>query len=213
VVTEESSYTYVSNGQVAGPATEVVKATLEKARVADYQIAVYPWARAYGIAAQKPNVLIYPIVRTAAREKLFNWVGELARVPIYLYRLRSADNPPITSLADAKSYSIGVVRADSREYYLRSQGFEKLVVAADNDENFRLFSRHLVQLIPLPEKGAFCQAQNLPFTDLEVAYSMSGMDTPIYMAYSLGTSEDLIERTSRAFAALVGNGTVGIKMR
>ncbi|MFJ3524265.1 substrate-binding periplasmic protein [Pseudomonas sp. NPDC090203] len=208
VVTEDSSYTYVEHGKVAGPATQVVEETLRQAGIDDYHLALYPWARAYSIATQKPNVLIYPMVRTPEREALFHWVGELATVSIFLYKFRNQPGIQVTNLDTAKAYTIGVVRDDSREHYLQSQGFKKLIVSADNDENFRLFTLHQVQLIPMPERDAksFCQQKHIAFDQLEVAYPLHDMEKGIYMAYSLGTSEELVSRTTRAFSAVVENG-------
>lgn len=208
VVTEDSSYTYVENGKIAGPATEVVEETLKRAAIQGYHLALYPWARAYNIATQKPNVLIYPIVRTPEREALFHWVGELATVPIFLYKFRDEENIQVSNLDAAKAYTIGVVRDDSRESYLHSHGFQKLVISADNGENFRLFSSHQVQMIPMPERDArsFCKESQIPFERLEIAFPLRDMERGIYMAYSLGTSEELVSRTSHAFTSVVESG-------
>ncbi|WP_460045053.1 substrate-binding periplasmic protein [Pseudomonas sp. S2_H01] len=210
VVTEDSSYTYVQQGKVVGPATEVVKETLKQADIADYHLTLYPWARAYSLATQRPNVLIYPIVRTPERETLFRWVGELATVAIFLYKFRDQTGVRVDSLEAAKAYTIGVVRDDSREQYLRAQGFQKLVVSADNDENFRLFSLHQVQMIPMPERDAksFCAEKHIPFGDLEVAYPLHDLKKGIFMAYSLGTSDELVSRTSQAFRSVVASGAL-----
>lgn len=208
VVTEESSYTYVTNGKVMGPATEVVEETLKRAEVGDYRVTLYPWARALSIATQKPNVLIYPIVRTPEREHMFHWVGEISSVSVFLYKFRDRTDIKIPDLEAAKAYSIGVIRGDSRERYLHARGFDKLVISADNRENFRLFILRQVQLIPMPEKDAeaLCRDQHISFDELEVAYTLRDIQKGIYMAYSLGTSEELISRTARAFDTLVESG-------
>lgn len=51
-VTEETSFSYLKDGRVAGPADEVVEATLKHAGLNDYRLALYPWARAYDMAQQ-----------------------------------------------------------------------------------------------------------------------------------------------------------------
>src|ERR1039457_4975179 len=83
-VTEATSYAYLREGKVAGPATEVVELTLRKAGFAEYQIKLYPWARSYDMALKEPNVLIYLIARTPARESLFKWAGEIMKVQFHL---------------------------------------------------------------------------------------------------------------------------------
>lgn len=49
-------------------------------------------------------------------------------------------------------------------------------------------------------------AQYIPFDELEVAYTLRDIQKGIYMAYSLGTSEELISRTARAFDTVVESG-------
>jgi polar amino acid transport system substrate-binding protein len=88
VVTEDSSYSFLADGKVVGPASEIVEKTLFQAGVTDYSMALYPWARAYDIARLEANVLIYPIIRSAERETLFKWVGELDEVTPLFYKLR-----------------------------------------------------------------------------------------------------------------------------
>jgi polar amino acid transport system substrate-binding protein len=69
-VTEATTYTYLRDGKVSGRATQLVETALRNAGL-DHQINLYPWARAYDMAAKEPNVLIFLIARTPAREPLF----------------------------------------------------------------------------------------------------------------------------------------------
>ena len=71
VVTEDLyPYNYIENGELKGQATEIVVKVLKHAGI-DYSIQVYPWARAYNLALNNKNVLIYSIVKIPSREKLF----------------------------------------------------------------------------------------------------------------------------------------------
>ncbi|MBI2753183.1 MAG: hypothetical protein HYX46_06665 [Betaproteobacteria bacterium] len=70
-VTETTPYTYQKGERVEGTATEVVEKTLQAAGQTDYQVRLYPWARAYDMALKEPNVLIFLIARTPARETQF----------------------------------------------------------------------------------------------------------------------------------------------
>ncbi|MFC6476827.1 hypothetical protein ACFQDN_09900 [Pseudomonas asuensis] len=83
VVTEESQFITLRNGRIGGAATEVVELTLNRAGQTDYKINLYPWARAYDIATNQPNVLIYLVARTPEREALFKWVGRVAAAQYY----------------------------------------------------------------------------------------------------------------------------------
>ncbi|MFK3973565.1 ABC transporter substrate-binding protein [Pseudomonas sp. NPDC087358] len=207
-VTEDSSYTFIERGNVSGPASEIVRDTLRAAGFTDVHFALSPWARAYSLALEQPNVLIYPIVRTPQREALFRWVGQLARVSIYLYKFRTADDVQASVFDEAKHYTVGVVRDDARANYLAAQGFSKLVVSATNEQNFKLFQLRQVQMIPLPEHDAiaFCAKAGIPFTELEAVMPLNELDIGIYMAYSLATPESIVVQTVQAFKEVESAG-------
>ena len=136
VVTEQTPYTYMVDGKVAGSATEVVELSLQRAGLKDYRVNLYPWAHAYDLALKTPNVLIYLIARTAARENQFRWAGEIMKIQYHLYRLKQRPLA-ITDLESAKRFTIGVMRDDVRQQYLITKGFDRLVVSAQSVDNFR----------------------------------------------------------------------------
>ncbi|MHA6495304.1 substrate-binding periplasmic protein [Pseudomonas borbori] len=210
VVTEDTSYSYLENGKVAGPASAVVEATLQRAGLSDYRMILYPWARAYDMALQEPNVLIYLIARTPARERLFKWVGEIERIEYHLYKLREHEDIQVQGLADARRYSVGVVRDDVRHHYLEKQGFNKVVVAAQNRDIFRMLLNQQVQLIPMPERDAQTLSEDakIDFASLEKVHTLDALTTGLYMAYSPTTEEELVTQTRTAFDSIKAEGMV-----
>lgn len=210
VVTEDSSYTYLRDGKVTGPATEIVEATLKRAGLNDYKLALYPWARAYDMALQEPNVLIFLIARTQAREAQFKWAGEFMRIEYHLYKLRGRDDVVVHNLQDAKAYSVGVMRDDVRQQYLQSRGFDKLVVSARNPDSLRMLLDRKVQLLPLPDNDVirFCKEANVDPKVLEKVLTLNEMTTGIYMAYSRNTPDDTVTRTRNAFDHIKAEGMV-----
>lgn len=209
-VTEESSYTFVRDGKVAGPATEIVEAALKRAGLNDHRITLYPWARAYDMALQEPNTLIYLIARTPAREAQFKWAGEFLRIEYHLYKLRSRKDVVVRNLPDAKAYAVGVMRDDVRQQYLQSRGFDKLVVSARNSDSLRMLVDGRVQLLPLPDTDMlrFCREAGIDPSSLEKVLTLHEMTTGIYMAYSRGTPDETVTRTRQAFDQLKADGTV-----
>lgn len=211
VVTEDTAYSYLQNGKVSGPASAVVEATLQRAGLNDYRIGLYPWARAYDMALQEPNVLIYLIARTPARESLFKWVGELTRIEYHFYKLRERKDIQVRALQDAKNYSVGVLRDDVRHHYLLEQGFTKLVVSARNRDNFKLLLNRQVQLVPMPERDVIvlCEEARIDCASLEKVHTLEALVTGLYMAYSRSTSDEVVARSRAAFDTLKAGGVVG----
>jgi polar amino acid transport system substrate-binding protein len=210
VVTEDSSYSELRDGKVVGVASEIVEKTLAKAGVTDYHMALYPWARAYDMARLEPNVLIYPIIRSAEREPLFKWVGELDQVTPMFYKLRERRDIVVKSLQDAKTWSVGVVRDDSRQEYLEGRGFNKMVVSSNNLDNLRKLLSGQVALVPLPEREAReqCEDLHIAFEDLESVYTIDELSKGLYVALSLKTPDDTVKRITAAFAQLKDDGTL-----
>lgn len=208
VVTEDTAYSYLENGKVAGPATEVVEATLRRAGL-DYRVRLYPWARAYDMALREPGVLIYLIARTPERESHFRWVGEVMSIDYHFYKLRERVDVEVPELDAAKRYRIGVLRDDVRQHHLQANGFSKIVVAASNSENFRRLLNGQIDLIPLPEQDLLPLSEEAGVqVDMIEKVFTAHSQSRLYLAFSLPTDEDTVLRTQAAFEHLQAEGVV-----
>jgi polar amino acid transport system substrate-binding protein len=210
-VTEDAPpYTFMAGSKVTGIATEVLEKTLQLAGIPDYRVNLYPWARAYDMALKEPNVLIFLIARTPARENQFQWVGEFMQMRYHLYKLRDRPNITASQLDSARSYVIGVIRDDVRQQYLQRQGFSRLVVSAQANDNFAKLLSHQVEMVPLTdaETAPLCRSAHFDCAGLEKVLTLDDMTTGLYMAYSKVTPESLVNQTRAAFEQLRANGTV-----
>lgn len=210
VVTETTAFSYLSGNRVVGTATEVVEKTLQSAGLTDYQIRVYPWARAYDLALKEPGVLIFLIARTPAREPQFQWAGEIMKIQYHLYRLRERTDVKVKTLADAKNYTIGVMRDDVRHQYLKSKGFRRLVVSAQVTDSFNKLVKHQVDMLPLVEDdiAILCTQAKVDCAGMEKVLTLDEASTGLYMAYSNATPQMVVQKTQAAFAKLKADGTV-----
>ena len=68
---------YVENGELVGPSVEIVK-EIQKRVGSLEQIQVYPWSRAYKMALENKNVILFGMTYTKVRHDKFKWVGPLA---------------------------------------------------------------------------------------------------------------------------------------
>jgi polar amino acid transport system substrate-binding protein len=208
-VTEISPATYLKVGKVAGPYTEIVELTLKNAGLTDYYVNLYPWARSYDMALNTPNILIFGISRTPARERLFKWVGELRKLEFQLYKLKQRKDIVIGTLAKAKTYVIGVIREDIRQQYFQQQGFTKLVISAHMLENFNQLVNRQVDLIALntfDDANTLCQATGFDCSNLEKVLFLKDLSSSVYVAYSKSTPDAIVERTRTAFEKVKSDG-------
>ena len=100
---------YQEQGVIKGYSSELLEAVLQSAKLTA-PIQVLPWARAYKMALEQPNTLIFSIVRTPPRENLFNWIGPICSRQIVMYKLRYRKDIVVSTLSDAGRYRVGVVR-------------------------------------------------------------------------------------------------------
>ncbi|STQ89159.1 substrate-binding periplasmic protein [Iodobacter fluviatilis] len=207
-VTETTAYSYIKDGKVSGPATEIIELTLKNAGLTDYSINIYPWARSYDIALKKTNVLIYLIARTPNRETEFKWVGELFKSRCFLIGLKDKTKISINKLEDAKRYSIGVVRDDVRQQYLQEKGFTRLSISAQQSDAFRQLLNNQVDLIALFEGDitSLCKQHHFDCDQLDILFTLNELSSGIYMAYSKKTPDKLFRQTQTAFDKIKAEG-------
>ncbi|WHS62646.1 transporter substrate-binding domain-containing protein [Pseudomonas sp. G2-4] len=220
IVTEElPPYNMTQNGKVTGMSTEVVQAVLKEIGV-EAPIQPMPWARAYELALNEGNVLIYSIVRTPARESLFQWIGSLASTKWYLYSL--ADRPiKLNSLADAHGHQIATVNQDVGEQYLVSKGFrigEELQSSNKYEHNYRKLKVDHVELWISNELNAlYLTRQNGEDPDKVLIKSLPlpelSSDDGLHMAFSRKTPPQTVEKFRAGLEAIRRNGVYDAIMR
>ncbi|RRV03747.1 amino acid ABC transporter substrate-binding protein [Pseudomonas sp. v388] len=220
IVTEElPPYNFSRNGRVTGMSTEVVEAVLKEVGI-QATIQSMPWARAYELALNDSNVLIYSIMRTPAREPLFRWIGAIAPTQWFIYSL--AERPvQLSSLDQARGRQIATVNQDVGEQYLVSKGFrigEELQSSNKYEHNYRkLKVDHVEMWISNELNALYLTRQNgedpakvlirsLPLPELSNGPGLS-------MAFSLKTPPETVERFRDGLETIRRNGVYDAILR
>lgn len=215
IVTEElPPYNFTDNGRVTGLSTEVVEAVLKEIGV-DASIQSMPWARAYDMAQNTENVLIYSITRTPAREKLFKWVGIIAPTDWYLFTLKSRGDIKLRRLDDARPYQIATVNEDAGEQYLVGKGFtigRNLQQSNRYEANYEKLRLGRVDLWVANELNALYltrRAGDDPDKVLVRALHIPDMSAEpgLSMAFGPKTSDALVQRFRAGLETIKKNGT------
>lgn len=212
VVTEEyPPYNFTENGAIKGCSTEIVEEMLKRARL-QYTLASYPWARTYNMALESPNVLIYSIGRSQKRERLFKWIDVVAPYDIYLYKLKRRKDIAVASLDEAKKYRTGAVRDDVRAQFLEKNGFEpsrNLDLVTMDMQNIRKIESDRIDLFPIDRLGLayILRLAGGRLEDYEPVLYLKDLSAGLYLAFSLGTDDILVERCRAALAEIKKDGT------
>lgn len=196
VLTEDlRPYNYEENGEIRGISTDLVKNILKKSGY-KYTLELYPWARAYKTAMTEENVLIYSMIRTESRKKLFNWIGTISQKRFYFYKLKKRTDIKINKLEDALNYQIGCLYEDFGHQYLKNKGFPNLEVVYKRDTNFHKLLRGRIDLLPYDELSFRYNLIKLKLDPklFSKAFMISDLNEAFYLAASKKTDKEVIYR-------------------
>lgn len=204
-------------GNVGGYSTQLVTALLEQAGVSA-NIEIYPWARAYKMALQQPNTLIYNIARTPDRELLFQWIGPVAAYRLGFVKLAHRQDIQLHTVADAQQFRVAVQRYDVAETFLKANGFgqpDQLLLVSDIMESWQLLLNGKVDLIIDDPMALESMANHFSIKPEYVAFELAiaPLAQQTYLAASQATSAELIERLQRAHGHITNSALYQQVMR
>jgi polar amino acid transport system substrate-binding protein len=193
-------------GELQGWAADKVKSIFNRLSI-DYNVRLYPWARAYQLALTEPNVFIFSLLRTEEREHLFRWVAPLCLIEFAFYRLKKRPEIQVNSIEDAKKYLVAAKKGQaSTEYFLRL-GFEpdkNLSVSYNNDNFIKMLAFDRVDLIVLSSRNfqSLIDTKS-PYADkIEPVFPINYLTRKLYLASSIHTSPELIKKLQNAYEEL-----------
>jgi len=198
---------YLKDGVLIGPSVEIVE-EIQRRVGSREPIKVYPWARAYKMALEEKNVVLFGTTHTKARHDIFKWVGPLARKRDILVAKKGA-GIKITSLEDAKKVKrIGTLREDTRERLLKSHGFTNLESVSDEQKNAKKLVLGRIDLWAYKKPGlkTVCELAGVDYNELEEVYSLREINVSI--AFSKKTSDSIVLMWQKAFKEMSTDGTI-----
>ncbi|WP_085299817.1 substrate-binding periplasmic protein [Cognaticolwellia mytili] len=192
------------NDEVSGIVTNKIRAIFDSSPI-QYQINVYPWARSYYLAKNKPNVLIYSIYKTSERTPNFIWFCPIhAKTPVNIYKLKK-NKTDISSLSSISSAVVGVLRNDNSHDYMLNSGFiegQNLTVSSSEENNIQKLLRGRIDAIIQSKDALIYRIQHTNFTidDFVVGFQLhQDTNTEHCMALSKNSDPTVINAVKRAF--------------
>ena len=114
-----------ADGKVIAGSSHVVILELVKRMQMDAVYTPLPWARAYKIALNEKDSLIYSIARSPLRESKFQWIGKLQELNYHFYGLNNeASDGLVLAPNNIRNLSVVVVRGSIEAELLLQLGFE-----------------------------------------------------------------------------------------
>ncbi|MGD8668006.1 MAG: transporter substrate-binding domain-containing protein, partial [Desulfobacterales bacterium] len=171
---------YVDDGVLVGPSVEIVR-EIQRRVGSEEEIQVYPWARAYKMALENENVILFGMTYTKVRHDKFKWVGPLATKRDILVAKKDS-GIKIKDLDDAKNVKrIGTLRDDTRGRLLQSQGFTNLEPVSDEQLNAKKLALGRIDLwaYKIPGLRTVCDLAGVDHTVFEEVYHLREIDLMI----------------------------------
>jgi polar amino acid transport system substrate-binding protein len=172
-------------------------------------IGFQPWARAYNLAVNHENVLLFSTTRTEAREELFKWVGPILKSKFVLFARKDAELK-ISSISEIneRKLRVGVVLHDVGEQMLLSQGLEKSRLYRYNHGTHmvKMLHNNRIDLLAYGQIATrwFLLDQGYDPTDFEEVYFLQKSD--YYYALNSKTDDRIVEQLQTAFDQIRDSG-------
>lgn len=208
ILTEDlPNLNYLKDGKLVGHSVDIVR-EIQKRVGSDDEIKVLPWARAYRLALEKENVLLFSITFTEERKDLFKWICPLVTKRDILVAKKGAGRE-INSLEDAKKVKrIGTIRDDSKELFLKSLGFTNLEPVSDEKKNARklILGRLDLWVNKQPGLKTVCDLAGVDYNQVEEVLHLR--EKKLCIAFSKSTSDRIVLKWEKAFNEMAADGTI-----
>ena len=198
---------FVKDGVLIGPAVEIVQ-EIQRRVGSRAQIQVYPWARAYKMALEEENIVLFGMAQTEERQDKFNWIGPIAR-KTDIFVAKKGSGIKINSLEDAKKVErIGTLRDDTKERFLEMHGFQNIVSTHDDQKNAQKLVLGRIDLWVTKKPGfkTICDLAKINYHEIEEVFSIRELN--ISIAISKRTSTSIVKKWKAAFNEMLADGVI-----
>ena len=200
-------FSYLEHGKPTGMAVavveELVRRTGEQAL-----IELVPWTRGYHQVRHQADTALFSTVRTAQREKAFQWVGPIARGYTRFYTRKDA-GLQVASLDDVRQLGTLAVPKQWYSYeLLRELELGNLYGVQKPQDMLRMFRHGRVKLLlasNLTLDGMLAE-QGMNTGELQEQFDLMPNDS--YIAFSLQTDAGRIARWQQALQQMRQDGSL-----
>ena len=203
-------YSYEENGVVLGRATATVRKVMERAGF-DYDIALYPWPRAYRMAQERENLLVSAMVKTPEREQAFQFVGQVMEGDrLYFFGIKGRADIKLAQADDAKAFRIATSQDSAMMDYLVAHEFPDVQPLFDIRLGFKQLRYGRIDLLLTSAVNVAAHVRTGDIEPGSVVPYVWAFDAAPHMAFSAQTSPQVVARTREAYESLVKEGQIPV---
>lgn len=196
-------FNYTEGGKVTGYATDVIDLAFQKAGIKT-TFTLWPWLRAYNQAKDVSGHYVFSTSRTPEREKLFKWVGPIAKDLVYLMVLKDSPIKEVADFKQLKKYTVSGQVGDQPVVFLQQNGFD-VFIAADEGVRMKMFKEKKIQMDLMTAASQETYEKNWDIKYRRVAFLY---DTEYWAAFNPATPDAVISKLNKAIAEMRAAGTL-----
>jgi len=210
-------YNFESKGESKGIAVDLLMAAtkISTASSSVPSLQFFPWPRAYKMAQDGPNVVLFSTTRTKQREKIFNWVGPITSTRIVLIAKKS-NAIIINHSSDIAKHLIGAITDDIGDQLVQEAGVKSSAIehVSTAKSLVKMLATDRIKLWAYEENVArwFIKESGFDNSQFESVYTLKEGD--LYFAFSKDINKktlDLLQdsinevKASGEFSAIKAN--------
>ena len=191
-------------GKPTGFSVELLQLVWRQTETPAQVITLLPWARAYYLLAQEPNVVLFSTARTQTRAPMFKWACPIGDADIVLMGLAARDIR-LGKQEDGHQYRFGAVQSDVGEQLLLNGGIDEQRIAATSTlpQALDLLTSGKVDLLASNKTTllALIHTRQLDSAQFKVAKVLSAEQ--FCFAFSQGVDDDLVKEFQQGLSQVL----------
>lgn len=213
VVTEYfQSYQFEDKqGQLGGFAVEVVERLFNMTEY-EADIDVLPWSRAYKIASEEKNTMIFSIAFTASRRENFKWVGILSQDPLSVWGLEKKFPDKVLTLENLNQHPFVAIRGTNPDNVITNLGFSNVVRVASQEQMLGMLFKNRADFFVSGHQIMMFRAKALgyKFSDFSSVYQFENLSSKLGIAFNIDSDPKIITSFREAFLELETSGELSL---
>lgn len=187
---------------IQGISATTIREMFKRAGIAYSMTLRFPWDRIYQSTLDLPNHGLFSTSMTDERRPLFKWVGPIAQYQSVLLSAPGS-NLKLTSLDQAKGYTIGAYKSSAVSQRVEAQGLTPINALRDQENLQKLLNGQIdLWATSDPVWRHYAKQEGVSGVNTVLVFNSA----PLYLALNKATPDEVVMRLQRALDEMTTEG-------